>query len=454
MLTNLLRSLRTAAITAGGLLCFFVFIEIIQAHQVLRNAHPALGALFALVLVGACATFVTWYVVSLKRHPLTLRPPPRRELDKAETRELRAYGRYLRGVMRRLARNEILPDINRAGLESEDGRLGEALAEESGLTALIDTIRDAEELRIQPAVKELDAAAEREVRRCVRDVMLGVTLSPWRTVDLLVVLYRNAGMVARITSIYNNSPRLREHLLILRDVAAVVATVNFLNYGSKLMQNLVSSVPLLGRFTDDVAQGVGAGLLTSVAGHAALTRCRAFRGWNEAEAQATLRSQLGLFMADIKKIVFDDMLPQLRRPVEALSPEAAREPGWSDRLRDGIAGAIDDTTAVMDSFIRQPVVAAGRGVAKTGSAITERTMDGIRAGWKGTLSGARKTTQALGSGAVWVGRTAGKTATATGRLAKRGAASAARKLRKDEDTVAPPPNTTAADVDDVSVDGE
>jgi len=453
MFANLLRTFRTAVITAGCLLCFFFVIEVIQAQQVLSGVHSALGAAFALLLAVACAALVTCYVVSLRRRPLTLRPPPRQELDKAEMRELQAYGRYLRRIMQRLARNELLPDLTRAGLESGETRLREALAEEVSLADVTDAIRDAEELRIQPAVKVLDELAEREVRRCVRDVILGVTLSPWRTIDLLVVLYRNARMVTSITGAYNSSPRLREHLLILRDVAVVVGTVNFLNYGSRLMQNLATSVPLLGRFTDDVAQGVGAGLLTSVAGHAALTRCRAFRGWNEAEAQARIRDQLGVFMVDIKKIVFDDMLPQLRKPVAALAPEAAREPGWTDRLRDGISGAIDDTTAVMDSFIRQPVVAAGRGMAKTSTAITKRTVSGIRSGWKGTLSGARKTGKAVGSGTAWVGRTAARPFVATARLAKQGATTATKKLRKNSEAGTPPPpaNTTAAEV---TVDGE
>jgi putative membrane protein len=457
MLASLLRALRTAAIVVGCLLCFFFVIEVIQAQQVLYNLHPVLGTTFALLLGGAGATLLLWYIVSLRRRPVTLRPPPRRELDKAERRELRAYARYLRRVMRRLAQNDLLPDINRTALESEDGQLREALSDDAGHADLVEAVRHAEELRVQPAVALLDKLAEQEVRRCVRDVMLGVTLSPWRTVDLLVVMYRNARMVTRITGIYSNSPRLREHLLILRDVAAIVATVNFLNYGSRLMQNLVTSVPVLGRFSDDVAQGVGAGLLTSVAGHAALARCRAFRGWNEVEAQATLRNQLGVFMADIKKIVFDDMLPQLRKPVAALSPEAAGEPGWTDRLRDGVAAAIDETTAVMDSFVRQPVVAAGRGVARTGAALAERAIDGVRAGWKGTLTGVRKTGKAIGSGATRIGQGARGMAATTGRTTRRSVSAVAGKLRRnkgDNKNAPSPPSTTKITTDDVVVDGK
>ncbi len=406
MLSNILRVLRRTVIIVGGLLCFQIIINIIQAHQVLQNVHPVLGTLFALTLAAAGTASVTWYIVSLERHPLTLRPPPRRELDKANTQELRSYGRYLRRVIQRLARNELLPEGNRADLESEAGRLREALVRKSDITLLSNTIRDAEELRIQPAIKMLDKLAEKEVRHCVRDIMLAITLSPWRSIDLLVVLYRNGGMVVRITGIYNNKPRLREHFLILRDVITIVATVNFLNYGNKLMNNLFSSVPVLGRFTEDVAQGVGAGLLTSVTGHAALMRCRAFHGWSETEAQATLHSQLGGFMVDIKKILFDDILPQLHKPVGALSPKDAREPGWINRLRDEVATAIDDTTDGIDAFIKQPVVAASHDVAKTGSVITESMTDSVQAGWKSTLARVRKTGKALGSGAARIRRKA------------------------------------------------
>lgn len=389
MFTKILRIFSIAVNIILGLLCFQIVIDLIQAHQVLQKVHPILGTLFALTLAAAGTAAVTWYIISLKRHPLTLRPPPRRELDKANPKELRAYGRYLRRVMQRLARNELLLEVNREELESEAGQLHEALARKSDITLLSNRIRDAEELRIQPAIKVLDELAEKEVRHCVRDIMLGITLSPWRTVDLFVVMYRNMGMIVRITGIYSNKPRLREHFLILRDVVTVVATVNFLNYGSKLMNNLLTSVPFLGRFTDDIAQGVGAGLMTSVTGHTTLMRCRAFRGWSDVETHNALANQLGQFMVDIKKIVFDDILPQLRKPVEALSPEATQEPGWMDRVRKKVADAIDDTIDDMDSFIKQPVVEASQGV-ETGSVITESTKDSVQEGRKSMLSRIRK----------------------------------------------------------------
>lgn len=113
------------------------------------------------------------------------------DLDKANARELRTYGKYLSRIMQRLARHKLLPENNRVALNSGDERLRKALVRKSDLPTMIDAIRKSEELSIQPAIKILDKLAEWEVRDSVRDIMLGVTLSPWRTIDLFVVLYRN-----------------------------------------------------------------------------------------------------------------------------------------------------------------------------------------------------------------------------------------------------------------------
>jgi len=192
---------------------------------------------------------------------------------------------------------------------------------------------------------------------------------------------------------------LREQLHILRDVGAIVATVNFLNYGSKLLQNLAETVlPVLGRFTDDLAQGVGAGLLTSVAGHATIDRCRAFRGWNEAEAKETLRSKLKDFAADLKDVVTTDLFAKIRKPVEAQTPWSSASPETMSRVREGLATALDDTAAVMDTFVRRPVVVAGQGVAAAGKAsgrfVGSVTVGTGRAVWRGTKASADLTRRA------------------------------------------------------------
>ncbi len=408
-------TIRTVAVAAGCLLSFFVLIELIRAYEVLHALHPWAGYGYAIVLAGGLLAMGAVYLQRFYRNPPTLTPPVIADLDSAETHLLRSYVHYLIRVTRRLRDNEKLDEAVREQLAESEQHLRDRLRQATDAGRLVDTIRGFESGPLRAAVDALNAEAELEVRRCVRDVMLGVALSPWRSVDLLVVIFRNVAMITRITGICSTRPRLREHILILRDVAAVVATVNFLNYGSKLSQNLLASVPVLGRYADDLAQGVGAGLLTSVAGHAAVARCQAYRGWDEAEAEATVRRRLTNFMTDVRKIAIDDMLPQLRKPVEAQTPEAAREPGWLERMREGIGSAIDDTTEVMDSFIRRPVAAAGRGVARTGTFITSRTARGVRSGWNGVSAG----TRAVRRGGAATVKGAGRIAKSIGRRADR-----------------------------------
>jgi len=321
--------------------------------------------------------------------------------------EWRAYGRYLTRVMKRLSVNEELPDDQRQELTQGIDPLRRVLKEKTETDALSRAAATSESEIIQPAIDYLNDLADGEVRRCVRDVMLGVTLSPWRSVDLFVVIYRNMGMVLRVISIYSARPRIREQMMVLRDVLAVVATVNYLNYGSRLSQNLLSSVPGLGRFTDDVAQGVGAGLLTSVAGHSAVDRCRAFRGWNREKAQRTVAGTLQAFMADIKGIMLDQILPHLNLE-------------FVDRIKQGISAAIDETAKATDFIIRKPAVAAGRRVVGTGTVVRTVLLESGAAVWRGVSSGGRRAGIVVGHVSVIGGRGVWRTTVAGARIAGKG----------------------------------
>ncbi len=45
------------------------------------------------------------------------------------------------------------------------------------------------------------------------------------------------------------------------DIINIIATVNYINMGKNLIEHLGSKVPGIGRFIDDIAQGIGAGFL-------------------------------------------------------------------------------------------------------------------------------------------------------------------------------------------------
>jgi uncharacterized membrane protein YcjF (UPF0283 family) len=357
-----------AALIVGALLTLIAVSEVLDLYLSLQQLSPLVATLFASVVVllvggGAVYVLVQWYA-----HPPVLLAPPRTQ-DLA--RDVPHYARYLARYLERLAENELLGDEARRAGRVAARRLSDAIDLPAG--EIEGLLREVERTTAEPLLAVLRASAEAEVRRCVRDVMAGVTLSPYRSSDLLVVLYRNGSMVLRLAALYGGRPRLAEQLAIGRDTLRVVAAVNFLNLGNKLLEGILAGVPMVGRFADDVAQGLGAGFLTSAVGHAAMQRCEAFHGWDRAAAVETLGVSSKRFLADVRDIFFKDIYPSMR----ARLPQS----DLRDRLGIGIRAALDATLVGVDGFVTRPVLAGGRAVARTGSSLRERFGRGrVRAG--------------------------------------------------------------------------
>jgi len=316
MFRRYLKIIRMSLLVIGVLLSFFAVLEIIRAYNTLRELHPHAGYAFVGVLVLGLVLLFGRLFLAMARRPPVLVAPAIPDREQATAKQLRRYGRYLGKYIRRLSRNELFSkqqkQIALGGLASLRKDLGAAPDGET----LLKGIRNTEETTIEPLLSVLDEKAARQVRDCVRDVMLGVTISPYKAADLLIVLYRNTAMVSGIIRVYHSRPRLREQLRVFRDVMRIVATVNFLNLGKKVLENVFSKLPG-GQFVDDVAQGIGAGLMTSVAGHAAIARCRAFRAWDEEEARASVRQHLGQFSADVRSMVLGDLKDKVKDKVRS-----------------------------------------------------------------------------------------------------------------------------------------
>lgn len=345
MLTRLWKTAVRIMTVVGILLCFLVVMEVVRAYQTLRAANEVLGyAFLAAIACGAAYLAVLWFRAFMLRPP-ALHVPRIADPARATERDLRKYARYLCRYMRRLSRNRSLPPDGRRRAAARREQLTQLLPARPSMAAMVDAVRAAECETIEPLLGDLDAQARREVRHCVRDVMVGVTLSPFKAADMAIVMFRNAAMISRITHIYNTRPSLREQAAIFVDTLRIVAMVNFITMGKKLMENFFASVPFVGRYVDDVAQGVGAGVLTSTAGHAAIGRCRAFRGWDEVEARRKVAAALRGFLADCWQIAEE---------------EFRRLPGsaWA-KIRTGFSAAIEKTQQAADTFVRgEPPVAA------------------------------------------------------------------------------------------------
>jgi len=242
--------------------------------------------------------------------------------------------------------------------------------------AIKSAIDKAEQEIINPLLDKLDDQTEKKVREATLDVMIAVAFCPYRSIDLLIVIYRNISMVTKIVRIYNSRPRLREQLSILKDVINVVVTVNYINLGSSILQRMSSKIPFIGKFLDDITQGIGAGFMTNVTGHAALYRCRAFRKYSSDEAKLRMRSKLKQFFKDIKDIFKKDLLPKFKKRIEE-----DKKP-WK-KIKSEIGTALDETD--VNDFVRRPVATsdssimtasktASQAVFKAGKAVASTFM--------------------------------------------------------------------------------
>jgi len=359
MLKTIWRLIRTTVIVAGVLLSFFAVLELLQAYQTLYNFHPVAAHVFVVVIIGLLTWLIVYVWGNLAVFPRPLNPPKIADCSAATDRQLKKYLRYLKRFLLRLQANPNLTDDQAQIAEALDKLENHSGFNRAECLSLIESI---ENNTIKPALKKLDVQASKQVRDSMRDIMVGVTLSPYKSADLLIVIYRNLVMVVRIVKVYRVRPALSEQLRIFSDIINVVATVNYINMGRNLIEALASRVPGIGRFVDDIAQGIGAGFMTTITGHAAMDRCRAFRGWNEAEAKRHLLSHVGDFYNDVKDIFFKDVWGGIRG--RASTPPDAGEK---------VADAIDETGSLLDNFVRTPV----RAVGTAGAAVVDTTTQSI-----------------------------------------------------------------------------
>lgn len=356
------------------ILLFFV-AEVIRTYQTFYNLHPVIGFLFAAFLFCSLAWLFGYCILTLLSRPPVLIPPKFENTSDLTTREVHAYIKYLIKYINRLSNNENLsyedrniPDCIIVDLKNKlsSGDIGEKLL----------VIEKAEE-QVKSLLSKLDKKAEQQVRNSTRDVMIGVTISPYRAADLLIVLYRNLIMTTKIIRVYNTRPRFREQLKIMYDTICIVATVNYINMGKNLLEGLGSKVPFVGKYLDDIAQGIGAGFMTSVAGHAAMGRCSAFKGWNEQEAKDNIREHLKQFFIDVKNTFINDVLDMVIKRVGIASKETM------DKARNGISEALDETSNIIGKFVKKPIVSSvttGAKAVKTGSSRSKEAIENFTKG--------------------------------------------------------------------------
>lgn len=402
MFLNLWRLVRNIAITLGVMVSIVFLSELARLLAFLFQLSPILGYAGVLACAIVCVAIVLRLLRAWYRYPRILSPPPIGDIETASHENLRDYCRYLSRYLRQLTTNPNLSAEARAQAREGMEYISDTLRHHPLNEDLRMCFRKLHEETIKPILSGLMDIAEKQVRDSVRDVMAGVMLSPYPSLDLLIVLYRNFTMVGRIMNVFRSRPAAREQWLIFRDIFAVVATVNFVNLNRKLIENMGAQIPMLGRFIDVLVQGVGAGVFTSITGHAAIARCAAFEPWDREHQRARMAEHSAQFLRDVRLMLTKDLLHELKpRILTTVSAIETERPGFWEALENGIRAAVDLTARSCEAWMMRPVVAGVQGVASlTGAAARTAARQSVRlfkASAKGSSRVWRSITRAMGT---------------------------------------------------------
>ncbi len=290
----------------GGLfLALVALAELVRLGQLLVGLHPWLGWTYAACLLlliawGALGASQFWLA-----RPRRLPPLPDLDPEGLPAADRAAWQQSLLQQSLRMLKSPALPDEDRRRLEeSLAASLDGPALDGSQLKSILNE-------EVTPLLARLDEEAEREIRAATLEVTSAVALSPWRSMDVLIVVGRGLRMVLSISAIYGSRPTLREHYEILRDIGKSVASVGLIGAGQKLMEGLAGHLPVAGRVVDDLLQGLGAGFYINLAGWAARERCRALGPWQEAEAAETLRKAMRRYTRDMRRRLTVDLGPAI-----------------------------------------------------------------------------------------------------------------------------------------------
>ncbi|MBT7789614.1 MAG: DUF697 domain-containing protein [Calditrichaeota bacterium] len=321
---KILKTIERIAILVGLGLTFYAVIEILQAYESLARMHPYAGYGF-LVLCGILIIGLIWQVRALFRYPSAPQLPEIPETKPIPQSDIKKFVKYLQLICKRMAKNEIL--INHApgslrDLEIRVDKLGQLSKNEPEFRREILCI---EQESFEPLVEILDKKAESIVSDNVGLVTIGTALSPYRSIDLYIVIARNFKMVNQIIRIYRTSPTIRESIAVFYDIVRVVAAVNILNATDQLWTGTIRHFPLAHTWGEAISEGLFSGLLTSVAGHAAIDRCRTYRSWSREEAVKTYLGRIKRWAKDVEDIFNRHMLERMKfwkkKDGDAGSPE-------------------------------------------------------------------------------------------------------------------------------------
>lgn len=309
-ITKSLKIIKKIIWVVGGFLVFLIIIEILRAYQTLYFINPWLGYILLAVIFSACIWIIYKLFVILFTRDKIVDPPSISDWEVVSKKEVIIYNRYLLNICRRFTKNKNFDDGHKEFLIGEIKSFSVINRGNKSLDSLIDIKKTIEDDLITPSYNILKEKAETIIQKTVRDIIIAVIVSPLRSADIFWVVIRNLNMYNDISKLYNVRLHLGYTIRVLIDIVKIVATVNYLNLGEKLIEGLMSKVPLIGRSSDDIAQGIGAGILTNAVGTMTIRRITCLVVWDDESEKQTFKQEAVSFGTVVVRI-YKDISPNV-----------------------------------------------------------------------------------------------------------------------------------------------
>jgi len=215
---SLLKQISKILLIGGVILSFLAILEVIRAYQTMRDFHPWAGIGFLIVILFLMA-YLIWQlrlIMTLPAPPVKPEPGPEDIISKDCVNQHKKY--YLQ-IQSRLEANEEVRLIFNEHLLALGESINRLPQNQTSPVQFRSELTIIEEELLAPIIKYLDREAEKIVGDNVGLVTIGTALSPYRSIDLYIVLARNLRMINSIIKLYRTRPTYRETLSVFYDVA-------------------------------------------------------------------------------------------------------------------------------------------------------------------------------------------------------------------------------------------
>ena len=341
VLRALLRFGRYASYALIGITVWFLALRVAEGVRFFDGIHPALGWVFLVAVLAACAWFLGRPIARFLRVPVALKPPRLPVSAERTPRDLVRHLVFVERYVQTLAKN---PEWKGAPAEAEAVAAEcralaarAATAKPADLTALAAEVGAIERRRVGALLAPLDAKASEIIRGEALAVGVATAVSFNGTVDAFLVLWRNLNLVSRLANLYYGRPGTRGTLSILRDVSAATLASAYLQDVSEAAGGALGSVlgKSAGALAGPLLDGAMNAVVTARIGYLAKARCRAFAAWTERTRMQVLQdalSEAGLvttgLVGDLIRTVGGGLL---RWPGRVLGAAASTVSGWFRR---------------------------------------------------------------------------------------------------------------------------